>query len=478
MQGQVKIIHLRICAPGRLVVLPLFTAINFTSPPSPLRRSSGIMYQIATNMSATDFHRFSSLPLELRIHIWEDALPGPRIVYIQCVISPELGLNRTRKQFRPGSASVLRPFYLRSPSPTTFYFRSPSPITSLLSTCAESRHVARKRYQTLYSPSPTEEGNCSKTRQQLQLIYKRMKNTWFDFERDYLYLEWGTMDRYGPNTLPYALRNFQPYSPPHNTPSTSFVPLAGSRIAEVQKLIIHNSWFKHTPTLNADQLLRDILHVFQGVGTCVLADQLLVQEEQGEWLEWLFGESVAEEGQDTDDDLELEQMQQLLKEAGKQWGYVKNSVMSQKYHQAGDVSLNLHTFSAQWNKDPLTKDRRIPNISRQIVTTSAIKAALLLIFGSDKNFKHLELYTWLRGEDWICLLPGLQDSLGGPLDFSQHIALLELVLSRVPLASEEEVAGQDYNTSGMVQCLLERIDNLIVEREMRHLLESEAEETG
>ncbi|RYO79231.1 hypothetical protein DL764_010041 [Monosporascus ibericus] len=83
-----------------------------------------------------EFPRFSRLPAELRLKIWADNLPGPRIVTIRCssIASPT-----------PSSACQ---GYNDDAAPR---FTSSAPIPANLHACRESRWEAMRRYRLLFA---------------------------------------------------------------------------------------------------------------------------------------------------------------------------------------------------------------------------------------------------------------------------------------------------------------------------------------
>lgn len=82
------------------------------------------------------FHKFSELPPELRIKIWQDAMPAARTVVVQ---SP---FARRREEPAPTSLDGALP--LQDSAET---WRSNTQIPALLHVNAEARHEALKRYQ-------------------------------------------------------------------------------------------------------------------------------------------------------------------------------------------------------------------------------------------------------------------------------------------------------------------------------------------
>jgi hypothetical protein len=141
------------------------------------------------------FPKFNKLPKELRVMIWHAAIPDPRIVYLKQDYMPVYYCTRVwsdkalddtfdhddkiptffdfhdRKHvswgvFRPGPGLKCGPKY------NSIGLRSLCPPPNLLFVCRESFEVATKHYTKAF-------GTCNAS-----------PSTWFDFERDTLYLDW------------------------------------------------------------------------------------------------------------------------------------------------------------------------------------------------------------------------------------------------------------------------------------------------
>lgn len=87
------------------------------------------------------FPRFRQLPPELRLKIWEHALPGPRTIYLVKDVVVDSGQYQYRRRKSLCAATI--------PCPRT--------ITSLLHVCVESRAIVLKRYQALFAPRSLED---------------------------------------------------------------------------------------------------------------------------------------------------------------------------------------------------------------------------------------------------------------------------------------------------------------------------------
>ena len=83
---------------------------------------------------ATLFPRFRQLPPELRLKVWEDALPGARTIHLVKELVDEV------------------PRFGRRKSQCTSTCPCPQTIISMLHVCVESRAVVLKRYKVLFTP--------------------------------------------------------------------------------------------------------------------------------------------------------------------------------------------------------------------------------------------------------------------------------------------------------------------------------------
>ncbi|KAH8664264.1 hypothetical protein BX600DRAFT_296437 [Xylariales sp. PMI_506] len=91
--------------------------------------------------TADSFTKFSQLPPELRIKIWQQALPGPRTVVVK---SP---FRRTRL------AHSLEDAMMQSEDHAETWY-SNAPVPPLLQVNAEARHEAQKHYQLALGAKP------------------------------------------------------------------------------------------------------------------------------------------------------------------------------------------------------------------------------------------------------------------------------------------------------------------------------------
>jgi hypothetical protein len=141
------------------------------------------------------FPRFNDLPIEIRFMIWEEALPGPRIVYLEPISRPnftyfpvrsdiaiddydEDGYSRffdPEREIDIETAHKLRNEGDRFQGEATdlqgVRTRAPPPV--LLYVCRESFQVTCKHYERVFGTKST------------------FPEVWFNFEIDTLYLDWG-----------------------------------------------------------------------------------------------------------------------------------------------------------------------------------------------------------------------------------------------------------------------------------------------
>ena len=103
-------------------------------------RTAAVHTRVARTAAAADaaaFPQFARLPAEIRLQIWEAALPGPRVVML---VSPfPSKASRLRAKLGPGPALPTRP-----PAPV---LRSSTPPPALLHVSREARAVALTRYR-------------------------------------------------------------------------------------------------------------------------------------------------------------------------------------------------------------------------------------------------------------------------------------------------------------------------------------------
>lgn len=115
---------------------------------------------------ANFFHLFSSLPVEIRLLIWEFAIPDARIVYVEEVEVKQHNLGQLSHNYHEAHERL-------------WSFKPYCPAPALLFINEESISVARKHYQLAFSCENESNIDCSEA---------GSAQTWFDFERDILYL--------------------------------------------------------------------------------------------------------------------------------------------------------------------------------------------------------------------------------------------------------------------------------------------------
>ena len=117
------------------------------------------------------FTLFSSLPIDLRLLIWKQCLPGPRLIQVDCDISININIDTGEgkehvKVIRPGPSqgeeairtSAFNPWY--EPHSTDTRWSPASSIIdyypTILHVCRESREVAQSAYDWCFTTSVDE----------------------------------------------------------------------------------------------------------------------------------------------------------------------------------------------------------------------------------------------------------------------------------------------------------------------------------
>jgi len=195
------------------------------------------------------FHRFSDLPVEVRLDIWELALPGPRIVHLKMKplkvdpfiraghvssnwpITPETPLEFSeseipskldnfeaeREELKRASVVNMEPntstfdeFYIAHPESINLSnlsgFYSDVPPPTILYVCHEAYEVVSKFYTKAFS------AHCA------------LPTTWFDFKRDTLLL--------APDDDKTFCLNYDPYN--------NFVEEFLARLHKNERLLVEN----------------------------------------------------------------------------------------------------------------------------------------------------------------------------------------------------------------------------------------------
>ncbi len=133
------------------------------------------------------FRRFAELPCEVRLLIWEAALPGPRVVHLRSARLARYRCGRVRSDISMFPCAESPLFFDQIPSP--YYskigpkidlrgFKSDSPPPTLLFVCRESFKIASKRYQRAFGTKWS------------------LPEVWFDFKQDTLYLDYNWYNVY------------------------------------------------------------------------------------------------------------------------------------------------------------------------------------------------------------------------------------------------------------------------------------------
>lgn len=123
------------------------------------------------HLALSKFTLFSSLPIDLRLLIWKQCLPGPRLIQVDCYIniSINIGIGKSNehiKVIRPGPSqggeairtSAFNPWY--EPHSTDARLSPASSIIdyypTILHVCRESRKVAQSAYDWCFTTSVDE----------------------------------------------------------------------------------------------------------------------------------------------------------------------------------------------------------------------------------------------------------------------------------------------------------------------------------
>ena len=383
---------------------------------------------------------FNHLPKELRTLIWTYSLPGPRIVYI------ERHLYNTEQDRLP---AVDRDFSY-GPFPT--YFTSPSPsgaILSLVQTCHESRAVVEKHYSLIFT------------------------KTWFSFEKDFLYLDWG---RKGSGT-PYRARDFVVTEPDGSI--TDKYLRAKITDAELTKKV-KNLAVKQRRV--SPQFMDDIPPVFPNLDVLVMVDQLHHRDESDEELVWVF-EELGNYFPERDED----ESSRLRKNHD---GFVFMGLLL--WNDTSEYILypriDCLRFMYAWEKTITSQRYHTPLILNRGIVTSTLKQKLVKICSGIENFRELtglnvqfigmedparvglKTYQRFYNEEWDHFPRDF--SYNGRLDLHQQIAYLDLVLSRILRGSELDEKGFRHHH---YHSIVARRDRLAYEAWQNQLLIMEAE---
>ncbi|KAK0118690.1 hypothetical protein ONS96_011777 [Cadophora gregata f. sp. sojae] len=132
---------------------------------------------LSTTQDEPTFHRFPELPKELRLQIWGLTLPGPRIVRLTSAHLKPVYCLRVRSDADINTTAFLD--ILPVDEKTVWYsqelftgIRSNYPPPDILAVNKESFEVVSSRYERVFGT-----------------VYG-IPQTWFDFDRDFLYVDW------------------------------------------------------------------------------------------------------------------------------------------------------------------------------------------------------------------------------------------------------------------------------------------------
>lgn len=199
----------------------------------------------------TSFPWFNSLPEEIRLYIWDTALPGPRIIFVQrSAVDDVLCFDSRCPQFS---------------------------VSPLAGACNESRGVVFEHYKRL------EFASCI---------------VWFSLAEDFFYLNEKSSEFFTEN---YFNKHYAPSV--RNVPSSIASDTSENEMRkffqQVRNLIVRplSTWVR-----NASWLVDRLLPVFAGAMHLVLADQFHNSPDYGEELTWMRGnleDKIESEGECT-----------------------------------------------------------------------------------------------------------------------------------------------------------------------------------
>jgi hypothetical protein len=357
------------------------------------------MPHLGSNVPAMmGFPLFNHLPKELRVQIWESALPGPRIIYVQRVLTSGDNHESVWGPARRNGTTPGEPSHFMSASPN-------DSLMPLFLACKESHSVITKEYSVIFPAS----------------------STWFSFSTDFLYLDWGMI--HDDKGMGYSAENFTASYVDEDELGIFKSPEIDENVAKrVRNLVVHDNW--RWPELLESWLVNDVLRVFSGVEVLVMADRLHHADDVVKKLVWLRGELG-------DESRWLSEL--WSRENGDEERGLHDEPKAEQGHRRWLGELLLWRDRAQhafcrdivpsllekaWNgRRVLTGRRELPAIFRKSVTTAEVKKKLLKICGSEDDFQKLD------GLDSDFVEGGKK--YGGPLDLSQQIAYLNLALDRL-----------------------------------------------
>jgi hypothetical protein len=325
------------------------------------------------------FTLFNELPKEIRLLIWEHALPGPRIVYLQRHVLRSYDTSRVWSdksiedfddQGRPtffdmpweGSSDEdmsyeegLEDYWDFGRCHLPFGFRSQSLPPSLIYVCQESLEVAERFYTKAFGD------NFS------------FPQTWFDYEMDTLYLDWGWHDVSG---VPFVAADL------------------GDVASEVKHLAIYNSPddSQSRGMEGPEERLCRILLEFGSLETLTLVNRRHKPDEKTSDLvfmnpmDLLIWQPVRESNTaDIDITIFDEWMAEWLKEE------------EGKIPMVIDLTPPLEHFRRKWAQDRIPP-WNLPKITRKIITTACMRDLLEMIAGGPGQVKKLSVLSasWIN----------------------------------------------------------------------------------
>ena len=387
------------------------------------------------------FPLFPRLPIEVRLQIWQDALPGPRIVYLQ-------------RHIKPGKAQDVRFEWPKNIIPRDTYFASPTPncqIISLLSTCQASRHAVRKNYALIVPGS----------------------SVWFSYSNDFLYLDWGNKRDavfYSASHLTMSFSQQLPVCSECYVRNLQHPKINEHLASRVQNLAINGSPEDVTGGLGDKEtfIARDVMSSFPNVKLLVMADQMHDSSEAEEELVWIRG------------DIGNELSEAAVKEE-HDMARLRHSILwrdPQQYNFSGKIKQER--IERRWSKYRGTT--AMPKIIRRSIITSTLKQSLLAICReeslwklSDLNWPFVTGVAEHHGRPRLDLEPPVYM---GDLSISQQIGFLELALRRV----SDNLRTNAWDSEDETVCsydaveLLSKIEKLDVKKGFQDIALAEAEQ--
>lgn len=332
-----------------------------------------------------NFPRFSKLPIELRFKIWNEELPGPRIVSVQYD-------HGSREH--PGRVWKARNQDPRLPK----YFESTSAdksIMSLLHTCKESRAITKARY-SLITLFPL---------------------TWFSFPTDFLCIK--RDDPYAFHRQGSSLDSFKDSYYDCSRDQYLAHESCEDVAQKTRNLVMYNTPSDATSLPGqTEEWLVQTLVTFTGTKVLITADPLHVGCENDEEGVWLRGEldNKIEGNKGIIHESEEDRCLNARLRAMTVW------IDRPQWRCANGI--NEEYFQRSWQAIMANRGREIPTVIRKSITAANIKKQLIDICGSEDNLRQFP------GRPSGSIRNGMR--YHGSLDLEQEIAYLELVLTRMP----------------------------------------------